>query len=87
MAYVPFVSITGLPTLITAPGQYITRCGEIVTVERITPGHDFGCDGSYPGGPLESWHRTGRLYYGCESRNDIVGAAPAPTTQPTLENA
>lgn len=77
---VPFVSVAGLPTLITGPGQYVTRCGEIVTVESVDRAYAFGRDGTYPGGPLESWHRTGRLFFGCESSNDIVRAAPDPAT-------
>ena len=66
-----------LPTIITEPGDYITRKGERVTVyttaaQTVRP---FNCYGNYSDGTQEAWHRTGRLYFGQECDNDIVHKA------------
>lgn len=70
-----FAPLVLLPTVIAAPGQYRTRCGETVTVETVPPGirhHAHDCHGSYANGTREAWHRSGRLYAGPECVNDIV---------------
>lgn len=60
-----------LPDVIVKPGRYRTRGGEVVSVEGITKGH-FGCQGFYANGTAERWHKSGRLYFGTLSDNDIV---------------
>ena len=71
-----FASMVTLPIIIAGPGQYVTRGGEPVTIERASTTHGFNCYGVYANGVRDSWHRSGRLYAGTESRNDIVRAAP-----------
>lgn len=73
-----FARLVFLPVIVHAPGQYITRQGEIVSVLVVSTAHNFGCRGHYPDGTREGWHKSGRLYHSIESQNDIVG--PAPTT-------
>jgi hypothetical protein len=64
-----------LPTIITTPGCYKTRCGEVVTITSVgTSLKSFDCLGSYGDGMPETWNKTGRLHYGVESQNDIVEA-------------
>lgn len=70
-------SLVVMPTLIDAPGAYITRCGERVEVKVASPRSKFECAGFYANGVRESWHRSGRLYFGQECANDIVSKAPA----------
>ena len=70
--FCPFLS---LPTVITVPGQYLTRGGEVVTVESTSTRHDFNNRGTYSTGQREGWHKTGRLYFGMLSNNDIVSHA------------
>jgi hypothetical protein len=67
-----FAPLVLLPVVVTAPGRYLTRCGEQVLVRRASSRHDFGCAGEYACGTREAWHRSGRLYAGIVSRNDIV---------------
>lgn len=61
------------PVIVTEPGRYRTRSGELVQVETASPRHDFGCIGRYPNGTRERWHKSGRIFAGCLSANDIVG--------------
>ncbi|MBW4656636.1 MAG: hypothetical protein KME20_26870 [Kaiparowitsia implicata GSE-PSE-MK54-09C] len=68
-----FASLVLLPTIVTGPGNYVTRAGEIVTIETSTRWRDFACRGTYPNGVADGWHRSGRLYAGIECANDIVG--------------
>lgn len=70
-----FAPLVLAPTLITEPGQYLTRGGETVTIDRTSARHDFGCVGSYASGQTERWHRSGRLFAGVHSQNDIVTRA------------
>lgn len=70
-----FCAFLTLPAGITAPGQYRTRGGEVVTVERVSTRHEFGCKGTYSTGQRDGWHKTGRLYFGMLSNNDIVSPA------------
>jgi hypothetical protein len=68
-----FVPLFNLPTVILAPGPYLTRCGEVVLVTVVSPRHDFGCcHGVYPNGVAERWHRSGRIMASRETENDIV---------------
>jgi hypothetical protein len=67
-----FASLVLLPVIITEPGRYRTRKGEIVTVERATRFHTFGCGGRYADDTVERWHKSGRLYAGRTCENDIV---------------
>jgi len=70
-----FASLVTKPIIVTGPGQYRTRCGQIVTVDRATMRHEFGCTGSYPNGTREAWHRSGRVLATSETINDIIGPA------------
>jgi len=74
-----FAPLVTVSTVINAPGMYVTRCGEVVTIHAVSSRHDFGCHGAYPNGTAESWHRSGRLFASQETTNDIV--APAPSSQ------
>lgn len=70
-----FCSMVVLPTVVTGPGAYVTRCGETVTVDVASTRHEFGCHGTYPGNIRESWHKSGRLFASRETANDIVKPA------------
>jgi hypothetical protein len=70
--WAPFVT---LPVIITEPGEYITRGGEKVIVESVSTKHDFDCLGTYSTGQSEGWHKSGRLFAGRTSQNDIVSKA------------
>lgn len=67
-----FASLVPLPTVITEPGQYVTRANEVVTVSTVSTKHDFGCHGHYSQGISEHWHKSGRILFGMETCNDIV---------------
>ena len=67
-----FAPLVTLPVIIGEPGSYRTRGGEVVTIEFISLRHDFHCRGVYPNGRTEGWHKSGRLYAGAFSDNDIV---------------
>jgi len=74
-----FAPLVTLPVLIDAPGDYLTRSGERVTIRRPSWRNEFGCIGQYANGTAESWHRSGRLFAGQQSDNDITAkAAGAP---------
>lgn len=72
--------LISLPTVIVATGRYITRCGEVVTIHRLTgadnPLHRGWADGQYSDGTSEKWDISGRLLSLSQSRNDIVGMNP-----------
>jgi hypothetical protein len=67
-----FVPLITLPTIIDQPGEYLTRCGETVTVSVVSSKHDLGCLGEYSPDIREGWHKSGRLYASTQSKNDIV---------------
>lgn len=68
--FAPFVL---LEVIIAAPGEYLTRRGERVTIEQASTRQDFGCIGRYADcGTLDRWHKSGRLFAGQLSANDIV---------------
>ena len=79
MASAYFYPLIFPPTVITEPGQYKTRCGEIVTVESTSAKHnDFENRGFYGTKEAridEGWHRTGRINASRETANDIVSRA------------
>ncbi len=65
-----------LPIIITGPGRYITRGGEVVTIEKehkYQSGQHW--DGAYANGTPEHWHRTGRIFPATDTTNDIVSPA------------
>lgn len=65
-----------LPVVIDGPGDYLTRGGERVAISHASTRHDFQCTGSYSTcGTNDGWHKSGRLFAGPESRNDIVARA------------
>lgn len=73
----------GLTEIVTAPGEYLTRCGERVTIESVEmcpsgtrpKWHSFAAVGSYSNGVPERWHCTGRVHVYTECKNDIVARA------------
>lgn len=67
-----FAPLVLLPTVITRTGKYLTRAGEVVTIDVISTRHDLGCVGYYADGTSEQWHRSGRLYASTECSNDIL---------------
>jgi hypothetical protein len=67
-----YASLVPLPVVIDGPGQYLTRAGELARITDATSKHRFACQGTYPCGTPENWHRSGRLYFGIHSDNDIV---------------
>jgi hypothetical protein len=76
MSSAHFYPLIFVPVVITAPGKYLTRCGETVTVEVVSTKHDFGCTGFYDKeGIKERWHKSGRIFAGQETQNDIISAA------------
>lgn len=73
-----FLPLVSLPVIIDEPGKYVTRCGDVVTINIVSVKHDFGCYGSYgvgDNGAGESWHKSGRLFATSKSLYDIVGKA------------
>jgi hypothetical protein len=73
-----FAPLAVLPDLITEPGQYRTRCGEIAVVTAVSDRHDFGCKGHYAfegEAVTEGWHKSGRIYGTFACDNDIVAKA------------
>lgn len=64
-----------LPEIITKPGLYRSRCGEIITVTDIGRGSVFeqwGVKGTFPEGIEEKWNVNGRRYSSQETMHDIV---------------
>lgn len=58
------------PVVITTPGQYVTRSGEVVEVDEANDYHwKFG---RYPSGIRERWHCSGYIFSGRETPNDII---------------
>ncbi|WP_432263472.1 hypothetical protein [Cupriavidus sp. TMH.W2] len=73
-----FASLVTKPDIITAPGNYVTRSGELVTITVVSWRQDHGCIGTYGDGKIvDKWHKSGRIFAGAESGNDIVRAADA----------
>jgi predicted nucleic acid-binding protein len=78
-----FIPLFTLPNIIDAPGEYLTRGGDRVMIDRASTRHDYGCVGSYVGcGTAEKWHKSGRILATSQTRNDVVckascEAAPA----------
>jgi hypothetical protein len=67
-----------LPRVVDGPGSYLTRGGEVVTVERITNGFGYNnrAEGHYSNGIAEAWScRGGRVLPFSLSQNDIVARA------------
>lgn len=66
-----------LPVIIDAPGVYVTRCGELVTIDRVSDSYlKPECYGVYSTGQRDSWHSTGRIFENLLSDNDIVSKLP-----------
>lgn len=62
--------------IIDKPGEYLTRGGERVTIDHASSRHDFGCSGRYAGcSTQDHWHKSGRIFAGAKSQNDIVARA------------
>jgi hypothetical protein len=58
-----------LPIVITEPGKYRTRCGEIVTIETV---RQYDASGRYSNQIPDTWDLSGRLYPSTLSDNDII---------------
>ena len=67
-----FVDLVALPTVINGPGDFVTRCGEVVKITQSSHRHDFGCAGAYSNNVAERWHKSGRLFALRETANDVV---------------
>lgn len=63
-------NLIALPTVIIATGQYVTRCGDVVTIAHINKGW---ADGRHSNGIPEKWDVSGRLLPFSQSQNDIIG--------------
>ena len=72
------IQLFALPTIIDTPGQYLTRKGDVVNIEKTSRRNKFHCLGTYPCGIQDGWHHSGRLYcdYSTISQNDIVAKFP-----------
>lgn len=67
-----YASLVCLPDIIDEPGEYETRCGESVQITETSRRHDHNCVGTYSNMVLEHWHKSGRIYAGKETANDVV---------------
>ena len=65
-----------LPKIITGPGLYVTRCGEVVAVRSVVGKSLYSCVGTYVNGTPELWHPSGRIFPTTDTENDIIGTAP-----------
>lgn len=63
-------ALTG-PEIITGPGKYVTRCGDLVTIYRMNGSRWRGFYQTT--GISDGWLATGRLFLWSETKNDIVG--------------
>lgn len=73
---IPYVAhFLSFPVVIDKDGKYITRSGEIVTIEKCSENFHWK-KGRYSNGIEETWHRSGRIFSGRETSNDIIGLAP-----------
>lgn len=62
-----------LPVVIDEAGLYLTRSGGRVKIDQVTTKHHFGCIGVYEGSEIQDgWHKSGRIFSGTETANDIV---------------
>ncbi len=63
-----------LPRIITGPGRYLTRKGEIVTIDSLGGYADWQAAGKYSDGVDECWLVSGRIFPSADltSPNDIV---------------
>jgi len=63
-------------TIINSPGEYLTRGGERVAIYQASSRHDFGCSGRYADcNTQDYWHKSGRIFAGSLSKNDIIARA------------
>lgn len=59
--------------IIDGPGEYLTRGGERVTIDQASSSLSFDCAGRYADcGTQDRWSKSGRLFAGTLSQNDIV---------------
>jgi hypothetical protein len=68
----PFASLVTLPTIIDAPGVYLTRGGAEVIIHTVTTRHSFGCVGTYADGIEDGWHKSGRVLCTLKTSIDII---------------
>lgn len=70
-----------LPTIITGPGDYVTRSGQRVTIREVTGPATFAAKGALwsefrgkmtPRGH-DLWHVSGRYMPLTENKKDVVG--------------
>jgi hypothetical protein len=72
MASIYFIPLFSKPVIITHSGDYVTRDGNIVHITHVSDQHDYGCHGVYADRVLDYWHKSGRIFTGRETQNDIV---------------
>lgn len=71
-----FYPLMFLKVIIDAPGDYLTRGGNRVTVVKASTRNDSGCNGFYTACKTpEHWHKSGRIFASRETQNDIVQRA------------
>lgn len=77
-----FIPLFTLPVIINELGEYLTRGGDRVKIDRASTRHEFGCVGSYVAcGTAEKWHMSGRILATSETKNDIVRKASSEGAQ------
>lgn len=67
-----FAPLVTLPTIIDEEGKYVTRLGDVVTIDMVSAAHEFGCFGEYDNGLRDRWHKSGRIFATRESDADII---------------
>ena len=72
MASAYYAPLVLLPIIIVDPGLYVTRSDAVVSIPKVSKRNDHGCIGLYQDGIREHWHRSGRIYAGIETANDVV---------------
>ncbi|MFL1449248.1 hypothetical protein ACI77O_12705 [Pseudomonas tritici] len=77
-----YLPLMALPVVVLEPGQYMTRSGERVTVEKVSSKHDNECIGFYTdSGTAERWHKSGRILATTETGNDLISRADSPRSR------
>lgn len=64
------------PKVVTGPGRYATRSGEVVEVSYLGGYNNFEAFGVYDNGTAERWYVSGHVLPYSLSQNDIIQALP-----------
>lgn len=62
-----------LPVIITEPGKYLTRKGEVVDILTTTRRSVYKCGGNFSCGTYDYWMDNGRRWPSRENDHDVVG--------------